>query len=72
MAVPWPLRLLDLRGEGEEWEDGVMVDLVISGCVDSERHPYWTNQCILLHWYCGSLHSQLDLRLAIRKELKKV
>lgn len=48
------------------------VDLVMSGCVDPELYCYMTNQLAVLHWYSESQHSQLDLRLAIRRELKKV
>ena len=70
--MPWPLRLLELA-------DGSTVELLMSGCVDPEiEHNYnhhgtcWTNQTVTLRWYSGSQHAQLDLRLAIRRELKKV
>ena len=71
MAMPWPLRLLELG-------DGAGVELVVSGCVDpemchySDTEPCKTNHSLLLRWYCGSQHCQLDLRLAIRRHLKEV
>ena len=68
-ALPWPVRLL-------EWNDDVLVELLIAGCVDGELNyfSYWhqTNQSASLRWQRCSEYCKLDLRLAIRKELKKV
>ena len=67
-VLPWPVRVC-------EWREGI-VELVMSGCVDMELGTagcvHLTNQSATLHWYCHSDHCKLDLRLAIRKELKKV
>ena len=64
MALPWPVRVLEVGG--------CVVELVMSGGVDLEACPSTTNHSATLHWHRDGEHSKLDLRVAIRKELKKV
>ena len=63
-ALPWPTRVLEVGS--------CVVELVMSGGVDLEAGPSTTNHSATLHWHCEGEHSKLDLRVAIRRELKKV
>ena len=75
LAVPWPMRLVEWEGGDGGGHGVVVVELVMAGGVDSEMkcsQCYHTNHSAILRWQRGSQHAKLDLRLAIRRELKKV
>ena len=63
-ALPWPVRVLEV-GECE-------VELVLASCIDKDDLKSATKQSAILHWYCRGEHCKLDIRVAIRRELKKV